>query len=67
LHKNKIVKKNDKIILYVIIAALLQIFYSFWAANVAKKLGKNPQVWRIATLFLTIPSLIALGFQKRAN
>ncbi len=50
---------------YLITAGIIQVFYSFWAAGVAKKLNKNPLVWQIATLVLTIPSLIALGFQKK--
>lgn len=56
--------KQNKLILYLVIGSLIQVFYSFWAARVAKKLGKDPVTWQLTTLFFTIPSLIALGFQK---
>ncbi|MBK6935776.1 MAG: amino acid permease [Chitinophagaceae bacterium] len=56
--------KQNKLILYLIVGGLIQVFYSFWAVRVAKKLGKSPLFWQMATLFFTIPSLIVLGFQK---
>ena len=50
---------------YGILSLILGLIYSFWAARVAKILGKNPQTWGLLAFFLTIPTLIALGFQKK--
>ena len=49
----------------VVLSIMLRVIYSFWAARVAKKLGKSSQSWGVFAFFLTIPALIALGFQKK--
>ncbi|MER3499302.1 MAG: amino acid transporter [Chitinophagaceae bacterium] len=58
-------KNSNKLWWYIIVASIIQIFYAFWAARVAKLLNRNATIWGVATLFMTIPSLIILGVKSR--
>ncbi|HEV7782562.1 MAG TPA: amino acid permease [Chitinophagaceae bacterium] len=64
-HNPHFYENRDTLIIYLAVGVTVQFFYSYWAARVAKKLGLNPVPWQLSTLIFTIPSLIALGFQKK--